>query len=170
MSGIKVKIIVEPGDAAADLKLELHPGDGPDEETVMKVGGGILQGEQEYDLELGSTVLITVENVRRVKYDAQQMMNVEMTAEDTKKEVEKEKKEKKDKEEAEKKDRERRTKEEQEAAKEAEPKSAGAYPTGAKEGAHEGQTRYETENIQGARGSDQLPGRSHKDETPKPKR
>lgn len=76
MSGIKVKVSVEPGDAIADLKATLQPGDGPAEDRVIAVGGAHKEAVEEYELELGSTLTIVVEKLQRMEYDASQMMNV----------------------------------------------------------------------------------------------
>lgn len=167
MAGVKVKLVVEPGDSAADLKLRYKPGDGPEEERLVSVGTAMKEMQEEYDLELGSTLVIAVEEVRRIKYDPEQFMNVEMTGEETKKEEERNKKRAKEQEEAEKKDKERKKRE---AVEDDEPKSGrAARESGAKESAHETQEAPHTRAgaTQGARSTADLPDRPSKGETPK---
>jgi hypothetical protein len=113
MTGVKVKIVVESGDAMAELKVVRTVGGKAEEGTVLNVGGA-ARFEMEYDLELSNQLLIVVEKVQHVEYNADLLMNV---AVEEKKEGE--------------------VKKPEEVGHKPEPKSVGTY--GAKEyGAKEG--------------------------------
>jgi bifunctional DNA-binding transcriptional regulator/antitoxin component of YhaV-PrlF toxin-antitoxin module len=125
--GIKVKVVVDPGDAKAELKVKSAPD--VEEEAVSTSGA---PAEREYELDLGDKLEVTVDKIWIAKYDPDQLRSthVERTEEDLKKE----------KEEKEKAAREAKEKEREAAAKSA-PKSGGTSHgtshTGAKEAANE---------------------------------
>jgi bifunctional DNA-binding transcriptional regulator/antitoxin component of YhaV-PrlF toxin-antitoxin module len=125
--GIKVKIVIDPGDGKAELMVKSAPD--VEGEAVSTSGA---PAEREYELDLGDKLEVTVDKVWIAKYDPEQLRSthVERTEEDLKKE-----KEEKAKAEKEAKEKER------EAAAKSAPKSGGpshgASHTGAKEAANE---------------------------------
>lgn len=114
MSGVKVRVVVEPGDKKATLRLTHTSAEEGQEPEVVELLVGKTPAEVVHDLELqlGGKLEMQITEVVELVYDPQQMCVTEKKEEGT--------------------------------AQKTEPKSKGAHASGAKESSGEAQEGYTT--------------------------